>query len=280
MDDTVTDPFRAGHGFLITGPGGQLGTALGEAFPAADRTWYDVTQALPVRPELVLHAAAWTDVDAAEAEPEAAERVNVLGTKNVVALGAPVVYFSTDYVFDGVKGEPYVESDEANPLSVYGRTKLQGEGEIGKGWIVRSSWLFGSTGRNFVRTMLALAEHRSEVRVVADQWGAPTYVGHLAAAVRDVLELPYGTYHVAADGVCSWADFAEAIFAEAGVRCLVVPITSAELGRPAARPANSVLASEHPRAPRLPHWRAGLRACVARLQRQPIEPSRSRPTMP
>ena len=275
MDDTFTDPFRAGHGFLITGPGGQLGTALGEAFPAADRTWYDVTQALPVRPELVLHAAAWTDVDAAEADPEAAERVNVLGTRNVVALGAPVVYFSTDYVFDGVKGEPYVESDEANPLSVYGRTKLQGEREIEKGWIIRSSWLFGSTGRNFVRTMLALAEHRSEVRVVADQWGAPTYVGHLAAAVRDVLELPYGTYHVAADGVCSWADFAEAIFAEADVRCRVVPITTAELGRPASRPAKSVLASQHLRSPRLPHWRSGLRACIERLRGQPVEPSRA-----
>jgi dTDP-4-dehydrorhamnose reductase len=253
---------------------------LGEAFPAADRTWYDVTQALPVRPELVLHAAAWTDVDAAEADPEAAERVNVLGTRNVVALGAPVVYFSTDYVFDGVKGEPYVESDEANPLSVYGRTKLQGEREIEKGWIVRSSWLFGSTGRNFVRTMLALAEHRSEVRVVADQWGTPTYVGHLAAAVRDVLELPYGTYHVAADGTCSWADFAEAIFAEAGVRCRVVPITAAELGRQASRPANSVLASEHLRSPHLPHWRSGLRTCVERLRRQPVELSRKPRAMP
>ena len=147
MGDTFTDPLRAGHGFLITGPRGQLGTALTEVFPAADRTWYDVTRALPVRPELVLHAAAWTDVDAAEAEREAVERVNVLGTRNVVATGAPVVYFSTDYVFDGAKGEPYVESDQPNPLSVYGRTKLQGEREIEKGWIVRSSWLFGPTER-------------------------------------------------------------------------------------------------------------------------------------
>jgi len=273
MGDTFTDPFQAGHGFLITGPRGQLGTALGKVFPEADRTGYDVTQALPVRPQLVLHAAAWTDVDAAEAEPEAAERVNVLGTRNVVATGAPVVYFSTDYVFDGAKAEPYVESDEPNPLSVYGRTKLQGEREIEKGWIVRSSWLFGSTGTNFVRTMLALAEDRSEVRVVADQRGSPTYVGHLAAAVREVLELPYGTYHLAGGGECSWAEFAEAIFAEADVRCRVVPITSSELGRPASRPANSVLVSEHPRAPRLPDWRSGLRACIERLESLPFQPS-------
>ena len=106
MGDTFTDPLRAGRGFLITGPRGQLGTALAEVFPGADRTWYDITRALPVRPELVLHAAAWTDVDAAEAERGAVERVNVLGTRNVVAMGAPVVYFSTDYVFDGAKGEP------------------------------------------------------------------------------------------------------------------------------------------------------------------------------
>jgi dTDP-4-dehydrorhamnose reductase len=266
MDDTLTDRLRAGRGFLITGPRGQLGTALGEVFPAADRTCYDVTEALPVRPDLVLHTAAWTDVDAAEAEPEAAERVNVLGTKNVVALGAPVVYFSTDYVFDGAKCEPYVESDEPNPLSVYGRTKLRGEAEISSGWVIRSSWLFGWTGRNFMRTMLALAEGRSEVRVVADQCGAPTYVRHLAAAIREVVELPYGTYHVAASGECTWADFAEAIFAEAGVRCRVVRITSSELGRPARRPAFSVLRSERPGTPRLPHWRSGLRACLERLR--------------
>jgi dTDP-4-dehydrorhamnose reductase len=271
MGDTLTDRLGAGR-ILITGPRGQLGTALGEVFPAADRTWYDVTEALPVRPELVLHAAAWTDVDAAEAEPEAAERINVLGTRNVVALGAPVVYFSTDYVFDGAKSKPYVESDEPNPLSVYGRTKLLGEAEVERGWIIRSSWLFGWTGRNFLRTMLALARDRREVRVVSDQWGAPTYVGHLAAAVRTVLELPYGTYHVAASGECSWAEFAEAIFAEAGVRCRVVPITSAELGRPAPRPSCSVLSSEYARAPRLPDWRSGLRACLERLQGSP--PSR------
>ena len=133
-------------------------------------------------PGLVLHAAAWTDVDGAEADPQGAARVNVAGTRNVVALGAPVVYYSTDYVFDGRKSEPYVESDEPAPLSVYGRTKLDGEREVREGWIVRSSWLFGWTSHNFVRTMLRLGREQDEVAVVDDQRGSPTYVGHLAAA--------------------------------------------------------------------------------------------------
>ena len=212
-----------------------------------------------------MHAAAWTDVDGAEADPVGAEAVNVIGTRNVAALGAPVVYYSTDYVFDGSKREPYVESDEPRPLSVYGRTKLDGEREVREGWIVRSSWLFGSTGTNFVRTMLRLGEERDEVGVVADQAGCPTYVGHLAQATRELLSLPHGVWHVAAEGECTWAEFARAIFEEAGVDCRVREITTEELGRPAPRPAYSVLRSEHPGAPRLPHWRDGLRACLARL---------------
>lgn len=213
----------------------------------------------------MLHAAAWTDVDGAESDSGGAHRVNVEGTRNVVALGAPVVYFSTDYVFDGQKREPYLESDEPNPLSVYGKTKLAGEREVREGWIVRSSWLFGTTGHNFVRTMLRVGAERDEVAVVDDQRGCPTYVGHLAEAVPAILGLPYGTYHVAADGDCTWADFAEAIFEEAGVDCGVRRITTEEIGRPAPRPAYSVLRSERPEAPRLPHWREGLRACLARV---------------
>jgi dTDP-4-dehydrorhamnose reductase len=214
---------------------------------------------------LILHAAAWTDVDGAESDPEGAELVNVDGTRNVAALGVPVVYFSTDYVFDGSHREPYVESDEPRPVSVYGRTKLEGEREVRDGWIVRSSWLFGWTGTNFVRTMLRLAEERDEVSVVADQVGCPTYVGHLAEATRELLTLPQGTWHVAAEGECSWAEFARAIFEEAGVDCRVREITTEDLGRPAPRPAYSVLRSERDGAPRLPHWRDGLRACMARL---------------
>jgi dTDP-4-dehydrorhamnose reductase len=213
----------------------------------------------------VLHAAAWTDVDGAQADPAGAELANVTGTRNVAALGVPVVYFSTDYVFDGSKGEPYVESDEPRPLSVYARTKLEGEREVRDGWIVRSSWLFGWTGTNFVRTMLRLGAERDEVGVVADQVGSPTYVGHLAEATRGLLTLPQGVWHVAAEGECSWAEFGRAIFEEAGISCRVREITTEELGRPAPRPAYSVLRSEREGAPRLPDWREGLRACLERL---------------
>jgi dTDP-4-dehydrorhamnose reductase len=214
---------------------------------------------------LVLHAAAWTDVDGAEADPAGARLVNVEGTRNVAALGAPLVYYSTDYVFDGTKRSPYVESDEPKPLSVYGQTKLEGEREVREGWIVRSSWLFGWTGTNFVRTMLRLGAERDEVAVVDDQRGCPTYVGHLAEATRSLVELPRGVWHVAAAGECTWAEFAEAIFEEARLECRVRRITTAELGRPAPRPAYSVLRSERPGAPTLPHWREGLRACLERL---------------
>jgi dTDP-4-dehydrorhamnose reductase len=253
---------------LITGSGGQLGAALREAFPEADartREELDVTRPLVVETDLVLHAAAWTDVDGAEADPAAVEAVNVVGTRNVVGLGAPVAYFSTDYVFDGTKREPYLESDEPRPLSVYGRSKLAGEREVREGWIVRSSWLFGWTGKNFVRTMLELGGERDEVSVVADQVGCPTYVGHLAEATRALLSLPGGVWHVAAEGECTWAEFAQAIFEEAGLDCRVREITTEELGRPAPRPAYSVIRSEREGAPRLPHWRDGLRACLERL---------------
>ena len=213
----------------------------------------------------MLHAAAWTDVDGAEDSPEGAFAVNQAGTRNVVSLGAPVVYFSTDYVFDGTKREPYVESDEPGPLSAYGRSKLAGEREVREGWIVRSSWLFGWTGHNFVRTMLRLGAELDEVSVVDDQRGSPTYAADLAAATRRVLDLPHGVWHVAAGGDCTWADFAEATFEEAGLECRVRRITTEELGRPAPRPAYSVLRSERPDAPRLPHWRDGLRECLKRL---------------
>jgi dTDP-4-dehydrorhamnose reductase len=255
---------------LVTGAGGQLAAALAEAFPGADartRAELDVRDPLHLwpAPDLVLHAAAWTDVDGAEADPDGAMRTNRDGTRNVVALGVPVVLFSTDYVFDGSKREPYVESDEPAPLSAYGRSKLAAEREVTRGWVVRTSWLFGWTGTNFVRTMLRLGAERAEVRVVDDQRGCPTYVGHLAEATRRIVELPFGVYHVAGRGDCTWADFAEAIFEEAGLSCRVVRIATGELGRPAPRPAYSVLASERPETPRLPHWREGLRACLVRL---------------
>jgi dTDP-4-dehydrorhamnose reductase len=203
-------------------------------------------------------------VDGAEADPDGARLVNVEGTRNVAALGAPVVNYSTDYVFYGSKCEPYVETDEPSPITVYGQTKLDGEREVRDGWIVRSSWLFGWTGKNFVRTMLELGRERDEVSVVADQVGSPTYVDHLAEATHEVLERPHGVWHLAAPGECTWAEFARAIFEEGGLDCRVREITTEELGRPAPRPRYSVLRSEKD-APGLPHWREGLRACLGRL---------------
>jgi dTDP-4-dehydrorhamnose reductase len=270
VEHEIADPVGTGpRSVLITGAEGQLGAALQDYFwdaEALSREGWDVTQPYPLedRPDLVLHAAAWTKVDDAETDRAAARRVNVEGTKNVAALGAPVVYYSTDYVFDGTKSNPYVESDRPNPLSVYAQTKLEGEGEIERGWIIRSSWLFGWHGHNFLRTMLRLGAENKEVAVVDDQRGSPTFVDHLALATQEVIELPHGLYHVAADGDCTWADFAEEIFFAAGLTCRVRRITTEEYGAPAPRPAYSVLRSEKG-APRLPHWRQGMRDCLMRL---------------
>jgi dTDP-4-dehydrorhamnose reductase len=165
-----------------------------------------------------------------------------------------------------MKRTPYVESDAPAPLGAYGRTKLHGEAAAGeRAWIMRSSWLFGWSSKNFVRTMLRVGAERDEVAVVDDQRGCPTFVGHLAEATKQVLELPYGLYHVAAAGDCTWAEFAEAIFEEAGLDTRVRRISTAEFGARAPRPAYSVLRSEKG-APELPHWREGLRECLARLR--------------
>jgi dTDP-4-dehydrorhamnose reductase len=216
-------------------------------------------------PELVLHAAAWTDVDSAESDPQGAAAVNVGGTRHAAEIGVPLVYYSTDYVFDGRTAEPYVESNAPNPLSAYGRTKLYGEGAAGdRAWVVRSSGLFGPTGTNFVRTMLELAREQEEIAVVDDQRTSPTYVGHLAAATRELLSRPFGVWHLAAQGDVTWAEFAAAIFEEARLDTRIRPISSDELSRAARRPAYSVLRSEKD-APALPHWREGLRECLNRI---------------
>ena len=280
MEPEHTDPLGSGRRrrVLITGAGGQLGHALRRVFETDDvlaLTHADWDVAMPpsnrvAREEwdLVLHAAAWTNVDGAEADPQGAAAVNVGGTANVAALKAPLVTYSSDYVFDGRKRSPYVESDGPNPASAYGRTKLHSEAAAGpRAWVVRTSWLFGATGHNFLRTMLRLADEREVVSVVDDQRGCPTYVGHLAQATKELVDgdLPRGLWHLAAAGDCTWADFAEAIFEEAGIVCEVRRITTAELERPAPRPAYSVLRSARSGAPELPHWREGIRACLAEI---------------
>ena len=275
MEHDLTNPLGARRRTLITGAGGQLGHALVQAFGgdellALDRAGWDVRHEappLPWTPDLVLHAAAGTNVDAAEDDPQDSAAANVGGTANVAALGAPLVAFSSDYVFDGAKAGAYVESDAPAPLSAYGRSKLHGEAAAGeRAWVVRSSWLFGETGHNFVRTMLRLGAERDEVAVVDDQRGCPTYVGHLADATRELVDAGagFGVWHLAAAGDCTWADLAEAVFEDGGLDCRVRRITTVEFGAKAPRPRTSILRSEKG-APALPHWRDGLRACLAAL---------------
>jgi len=222
------------------------------------------------RPDAVLNCAAWTDVDGAESALDAAIAVNATGAANVAraaaATGAWTVHISSDYVFDGSKREPYMESDQTGPLSAYGRSKLAGEEAVasaapGSHTIVRSSWLFGAGGRCFPRTILGLASERDELRVVDDQIGCPTFTGHLAQALMTIATgtAPLGIVHVAGSGSCSWYELAREIVRIAGLGCEVKPCSTAEMPRPAPRPPYSVLGTERGgEAPRLPHWQRGL----------------------
>jgi dTDP-4-dehydrorhamnose reductase len=226
------------------------------------------------RPEAVINCAAYTDVDGAETESELAMRVNGEAAGHVARAAAAhharVVYLSTDYVFDGTKGEPYLESDSPNPRSAYGRSKLAGEQATAQGnprhFVVRSAWLFGAGGRNFVQTMLGLGEELDEVVVVRDQVGCPTYTVHLAEALVRLAETSaYGIHHIAGSGHCSWFEFAQEIFRQAGVDCRVLSCTTEEAGRPAPRPPFAPLDTEFAgQAMRLPPWQEGLAAYLAK----------------
>ncbi|MCL6479583.1 MAG: dTDP-4-dehydrorhamnose reductase [Peptococcaceae bacterium] len=251
---------------LITGARGQLGRELAETFgrlencevlsfgrPELDITKPDRVRALILgnAPDVVVHAAANTNVDGCELEPDNAYRVNALGSRNVAVaaaeVGARLVYISTDYVFDGAAGRPYTEFDAVNPISVYGKSKLAGEryvaGLTNKYFIVRTSWLYGKHGPNFVKTMLRLAGEKNELTVVDDQVGSPTYAKDLAGFIAELVGTGlYGTYHAANGGSCSWYGFARKIFELAGLDHVKVrPISTSELNRPAPRPAYSVL---------------------------------------
>jgi dTDP-4-dehydrorhamnose reductase len=274
--------------WFVTGAGGQLASAFARIL--VDEVFLSHEEALDIRdaeavrtavhafaPDCILHCAAYTDVDGAEADEDLAEAVNVLGTRNVVravrGTHTAVVYFSTDYVFDGAKGAPYVESDRPNPVNIYGRTKLDGEREV-LGWVhgtvIRTSWLFSETGHNFVKTILGAARRRvatgEALRVVDDQVGCPTYAGHLAAAVDEAVAqgLAPGLYHMAGSGYCSWCELAREVVRLAGLDVPVEPIGTAQTGRPAARPPFSALETERP-IPRLPHWAEGVAEAVDKL---------------
>jgi dTDP-4-dehydrorhamnose reductase len=271
---------------LVTGAGGMLGrdVVLAAANAGHDvlgfgRLELDVASADALaskfeleRPDVVVNCAAWTDVDGAEDAEDEAMTVNGKGAGNVAAaaaaVGASVVYVSSDYVFDGAKGDPYVETDQPAPLSAYGRTKLAGEEATAaankRHFVVRSSWLFGTGGSNFVETMLRLASTQNEVLVVRDQVGSPTYTWHLAYGIVRLIEgVEFGIHHMAAAGACSWYDFAREIFEQAKVECRVLSATTEMLGRPAPRPACSALASQREHAIELPGWRDGLAAYLA-----------------
>ncbi|MCX8043771.1 MAG: dTDP-4-dehydrorhamnose reductase [Desulfobacterota bacterium] len=265
---------------LITGSSGMLGRELAERLHPAhelilrDIDGLDVRDASAVygeikrlSPEVVINCAAATDVDWCEYYPEQAFAVNAEGARNIAeacaVTGALMCHLSTDYVFDGSATRPYTEQDIPHPISVYGRSKLAGERYVreivSRHIIVRTSWLYGVYGKNFIETILRLSETRHELRVVNDQTGSPTYAEDLAWVIEQLVTLPapYGTYHVCNTGICTWHDFAVAALSLAGRQTAVVPITTEELGRAAPRPRFSVLDNAHVSATlgiTLRHW--------------------------
>jgi dTDP-4-dehydrorhamnose reductase len=267
---------------LVTGAAGMLGTEVvaasgGHEVVAFARADLDVTDAAAVRaavrdarPEAIVNCAAWTDVDGAEAAEEAATAVNGDAAGHLAAaaaeVGAHIVHISTDYVFGGDASEPYPEDAPTGPRSAYGRSKLAGEHAVAAAAphahaIVRTAWLFGPHGSNFVDTMLRLGAERSELDVVDDQLGCPTYAGHLARALVQIAEArTQGVLHVTGGGACTWYELARATFARAGLDVTVHPCTTADFPRPAPRPAYSVLGSTRRDTPVLPPWQDGLAA--------------------
>jgi dTDP-4-dehydrorhamnose reductase len=269
---------------LITGAAGMLGRRLVEAFregwevEAAARADADVTDLEAIRalvararPDVIVHAAAYTDVDGCEKEPDRALRTNGIGTRNLALAardaGCELLYVSTDFVFDGEKRGPYGEWDTPNPISLYGASKLWGEQFVrdllARFWIVRTQWVFGPDGRNFVDTILARARSAPALQVVVDQRGSPTYTVDLAAEIRRIVEEgAHGLYHVSNAGECTWHEFAVEILRQAGLQSVPVEeIRSEELRRPARRPANSVLHNAHLELTigrRMRHWREAL----------------------
>jgi dTDP-4-dehydrorhamnose reductase len=278
---------------LVTGAAGMLGHDVcrvaehaGHEPLAIDLPELDITDAAAVlafmqeqRPQAVLNCAAWTDVDGAETHREQAHAVNADGAGNLAraaaAIGVPLLHISTDYVFDGAapydgagNTRAYVESDPTGPRSVYGQSKLAGEQQVlaasPRHAVVRTAWLYGLHGRNFVDTMLRLADERAAVQVVDDQVGSPTWSGHLAPGVLGLLEREVGgLVHLTGAGAISWNGFAQEIFRQAERDCRVEAVSSEQMARPAPRPAWSVLESERDEVLPMPDWRDGLAGYLA-----------------
>ena len=279
---------------MITGAGGQLGHDVIQALEArgiehlgVDAGDFSLTDGEAVsravrayNPDVIVHCAAWTDVDGAESLPEVCCAVNGVGTLHLVraalSINAALLYISTDYVFSGEGSEPWKTEDPARPCNVYGLSKLQGEDAVRslmtRFFILRSSWIYGVNGKNFVRTMLRLGAEKPEVRVVNDQIGSPTWSRDLARVICDMIGTEqYGIYHVRNEGFLSWAEFAQMIMRKAQLPCRVIPVPSSEYVTPARRPLNSRLdgsaLAEHGFAP-MPSVESALDRFLAELARE------------
>jgi dTDP-4-dehydrorhamnose reductase len=268
---------------LVTGARGMLGNDLVPELSSrhevvgVDVQEFDITNPRAVReieqrkPERVMHLAAYTDVDGCESQSEKAYAVNALGTRHVALacqkLNAPMLYLSTDYVFDGTKATPYYEWDAPNPRSVYGKSKWAGEQEVrehlSRFFLVRTSWLVGKKGRNFVDKILRLAGEKDDLEVVDDQRGSPTFTPDLSKAISWLIESDvFGTYHITNSGDCTWYDFAGEIIRQTGLKKQVRPTDSQTYRSPAERPAYSVLANfayQGIGGPSLPSWQGALK---------------------
>jgi dTDP-4-dehydrorhamnose reductase len=276
---------------LLTGRNGQIGWELGRSLPpigevfAFDHASFDlatpdqiVDRVREIKPDLIVNAAAYTAVDRAESEPDLAARINGQAPRilaeEALRAGAALIHYSTDYVFDGTKTAPYVETDAPNPINVYGKSKLEGERGIQatgcRHLILRTSWVYGARGANFLLTMLRLAGERDELRVVDDQVGAPTWCRDIAAATAQLAsELAAGSvgglYHLTASGKTSWCGFAREILELRGMTTRLLAIPSARYATAAKRPANSTLSCESllgTSGVALPDWAASLRRCL------------------
>ncbi|MBE7681555.1 dTDP-4-dehydrorhamnose reductase [Paenibacillus sp. P13VS] len=282
---------------LVTGANGQLGRDVvlllekeGHAVLACDRDQMDITNQAQCNdvissyhPEAVIHCAAYTAVDAAETDIDGAYKVNAVGTRNVAVAaeraGAKLIYISTDYVFDGNSSSPYQEYDNTNPQSVYGKSKRAGELLVqslsSKWFVVRTSWVYGLYGNNFVKTMLKLGQGKPKLQVVHDQKGSPTFTVDLAGFILELMQTEmYGVYHASNSGTCTWYEFTEAIFAEARnvdgftIQAKLEPCTTEQFPRPAPRPRNSVMDHLSIRTNGLTDirpWREGLREFISSL---------------